>query len=291
MSRVLVLGASGMLGHAVLQVMAASGEHEIFGSVRSEAAKCLLPRDLAGCLIVAGDVENQDVLVRLFRDVRPQVVVNCIGLVKQLAQADDPLVALQVNAMLPHRIFRLCELAGARLVHVSTDCVFSGGRGRYTEDDVPDARDLYGRSKLLGEVSSDGAITLRTSIIGHELGDSHGLVDWFLHQQGQCSGYTRAVFSGLPTIELAHVIRDVVIPRPDLSGIYHVASEPISKYDLLRLIAEVYGKMIEIVADDRLVVDRSLRADRFKTATGYVPVAWRELVKIMYSNGLSDHVQ
>lgn len=289
--KVLILGASGMLGHAVLQVMAASSTHDVLGSVRSDAAKGRLPRSLADRLVAAGDVENQDVLVRLFRDFRPQVVINCIGLVKQLAQADDPLAALQVNATLPHRILRLCELAGARLVHISTDCVFSGDRGRYSEDDVPDARDLYGRSKLLGEVASDAAITLRTSIIGHELADGHGLVNWFLQQQGQCPGYARAIFSGLPTIELAHVIRDVVLPRPDLVGIYHVASEPICKYDLLCLIAAAYGKAIEIVPDQRLVLDRSLLADRFKAATGYVPPGWKELVRIMHSNRLSDHVQ
>lgn len=285
MSRVLILGASGMLGHAVLRVMAESRDHETFGSVRSEAAKRRLPGDLAARVVVAGDVENHDVLVCLFRDIRPQVVVNCIGLVKQLSQADDPLVALPINALLPHRIARLCELVGARLVHVSTDCVFSGERGGYTEDDVPDANDLYGRSKQLGEVSSAGAITLRTSIIGHELGSSHGLIGWFLAQQGRCSGYTRAVFSGLPTVELARVIRDVVIPRIDLSGLYHVASDPISKYDLLRLVAEVYDKGIEIVPDDRVVIDRSLRADRFLAATGYVPPPWPELVKAMHSQG------
>lgn len=290
MSRVLILGASGMLGHAVLRAMAASGNHETFGSVRSEASKALLPRNIPACLIAGGDIENQDALIRLFRDIKPHVVINCIGLVKQLAQAGDPLLALPINALLPHRIARLCELIGARLVHISTDCVFSGDRGGYSEDDLPDSDDLYGRTKLLGEVSGENAITLRTSIIGHELGFSHGLIDWFLGQKVRCSGYTRAFFSGLPTIELARVIRDVVIPRTELTGVYHVASTPISKYELLRLVAEVYNKEIEIVPDGGLVIDRSLRADRFRAATGYVPPHWPELVKIMYHNRLSSNV-
>lgn len=282
MSRILVLGANGMLGNAVLRVMAASGSHDLFGSVRSESSKRLLPPDLAKNLVVAGDVENPDALIRLFRDTRPEVVINCIGLVKQFAQANDPLAALPINAMLPHRIARLCELEGARLVHISTDCVFSGERGGYSEDDLPDARDLYGRSKLLGEVSLPGAITLRTSIIGHEFGAGHGLINWFLAQQRSCPGYTRAVFSGFPTIVLARIIRDVVMPRPELSGLYHVASTPISKYDLLRLVAEAYGKDIELVPDESVVIDRSLKADRFGAATGYKPPSWPELVSVMH---------
>lgn len=285
MSRVLVLGASGMLGHVVLRVMATSPRHEAFGSVRSEAAKRLLPEALAGRIVVAGDVENPDVLVRLFRSIRPQVVINCIGLVKQLSQADDPLSALPINAMLPHRLAGLCDVAQARLIHVSTDCVFSGKRGGYTEDDVPDATDLYGRSKLLGELTGVGTITLRTSIIGHELCSSHGLIDWFLSQHERCPGYTKTIFSGLPTAELARVISDVVLPRDDLSGIYHVAADPIAKYDLLRLVAKVYAKEIEIVPDDKVVIDRSLQAKRFHAATGYVPPSWPELVKIMHAHG------
>lgn len=281
MSRVLILGANGMLGHVVLRSIAEKGEHEVFGSVRTKDAKNLLPPDLTNTVIVAGDIEDQDVLISLFCDIRPDVVINCIGIVKQLVTASDPLAVLPVNALLPHRIARLCKISGSRLIHVSTDCVFSGRRGRYTEEDMPDAEDLYGRSKLLGEVSSCGAITLRTSIIGHQLGSSHGLIGWFLAQKEQCHGYSRAIFSGLPTTELARVIRDVVIPRTDLSGLYHVASEPISKLALLELVADVFGKRIKIIPDENLVIDRSLVADRFRAATGYVPPTWPELVNAL----------
>jgi dTDP-4-dehydrorhamnose reductase len=213
--------------------------------------------------------------------VRPSVVVNCIGLVKQLAQADDPLSALPINALLPHRLARLCGLVGARFVHISTDCVFNGRKGSYLESDPSDAEDLYGRSKYLGEVAYPHSITLRTSIIGHELSSAHGLVGWFLAQEGTVKGYRKAIFSGLPTVELSRIVRDVVLPQPELSGLYHVAAEPIAKYDLLQLVRDAYGKTIAIEPDDGVSIDRSLNAERFRKATGYVAPPWPELVERM----------
>jgi dTDP-4-dehydrorhamnose reductase len=281
--RVLVLGASGMLGNAMTRVLSEKPDWQVFGTIRSEGSKRFFDSAIAERLITGVDVEQHDALVKLFAHVRPDVVVNCIGLVKQLADAEDLLVALPLNAMLPHRLARLCELVGARLVHMSTDCVFSGRKGGYRESDPPDAEDVYGRSKLLGEVAYPHTITLRTSIIGHELQSAHGLVGWFLSQEKQCKGYTKAIFSGLPTVALAQIVRDVVIPRPDLSGVYHVAAQPISKYDLLKLIAEVYGKTIEIIPSDQVVIDRSLDAGRFRDATSYVAPGWRELIETMHA--------
>lgn len=271
-----------MLGNAMFRLLSQDAGLEVFGTVRSAWVRRLFAPEAGRRLIAGVDVENQDALARVFADVKAQVVVNCIGLIKQLADADDPLQALPINAMLPHRLARLCELGGARLVHVSTDCVFAGTKGNYRESDPSDATDLYGKSKFLGEVAYPHTITLRTSIIGHELGSAHGLVGWFLAQEGQVRGYTRAIFSGLPTVELARVVRNVVLARPDLSGLYHVASSPIAKHDLLKLVAQVYGKAIEIVPDDAVVIDRSLNADRFREASGYVPPPWPELVKAMF---------
>lgn len=280
--KVLVLGATGMLGNAVLRLFAQSDGFEVVGSARSSSALRLLPSELSDRLICGLDVENMDDLIRLFIKSRPDVVINCIGLVKQLAEADDPLLAIPINALLPHRLARLCDVAGARLVHMSTDCVFSGAKGMYTEADVSDAKDLYGRIKYLGEVDYPNAITLRTSIIGHELSGAHSLVGWFLAQQGSARGFRRAIFSGLPTVELARVIRDHVLPHPELHGVYHVSAEPINKFDLLALIAGAYGKKIDITPDDKLVIDRSLDSSIFRAATGYQPQAWPELVKRMH---------
>ena len=279
--KVLVLGALGMLGNAVLRLLAQSPGYEAYGSARSKNALRMLPKEMSDRVICGVDVENMDTLTSLFAKVRPDVVINCIGLVKQLAEADDPLLAIPINGLLPHRLARLCDVAGARLVHLSTDCIFSGTKGMYTEADPSDAKDLYGRSKYIGEVDCPHAITLRTSIIGHELGGGHSLVGWFLAQQGSVKGFRRAIFSGLPTVELGRIIRDHVIPHPELHGVHHVSADPINKFDLLTLISDVYGKEIDIAIDDNFIIDRSLDSTRFRDATGYQPPPWPELVRRM----------
>lgn len=280
--RILVLGASGMLGNAMIRVLSEKVDWQVHGTVRSETSKRFFHTDIAERLLSGIDVEQHDSLMQAFIRTRPDVVINCVGLIKQLADAENPLQAIPINALLPHRLARLCELSGTRLVHMSTDCVFSGEKGGYRESDPSDAKDIYGRSKFLGEVAYPHTVTLRTSIIGHELQSTHGLVGWFLSQQERCKGFTRAIFSGLPTVVLAQIVRDVVIPNSELHGVYHVAAQPISKYDLLNLIAQVYGKTIDIVSDENLVIDRSLNADRFHDATGYVAPNWPKLIELMH---------
>jgi dTDP-4-dehydrorhamnose reductase len=281
MTRVLVLGASGMLGNAMYRFFGDSEGYEVIGTVRSAASARRLPAVARGSILPGVDVEQFDSLTWAFAQVRPDVVVNCIGVVKQLDQASEPLTAIPINSVLPHRLAQLCAVAGARLIHVSTDCVFSGSRGAYKESDFPDADDLYGRSKLLGEVDYPHAVTLRTSIIGHEIEGARSLLCWFLSQQGRVRGFTRAIFSGLPTVELARVVRDFVLPNPQLKGLYQVASAPINKYDLLTLFAQAYDKTIAIEPFADFVIDRSLDASRFRQETGYVAPAWPELVKGM----------
>lgn len=282
--KILVLGVTGMLGSAVFARFSEDPAFDTWGTLRSAAGLRHFGEASRQKLVTGVDALDNDSLVAALTRVKPDVVINCVGLIKQLADANDPLVALPVNAMLPHRLSRLCALACARLIHVSTDCVFDGRKGMYLESDPSDAEDLYGKSKYIGEVSSDPhAITLRTSIIGHEIGSNVALVDWFLSQPGPVKGYQRAVFSGLPTTELARVMKDFVIPNPSLHGLYHCAVEPIDKYTLLKLVAQVYGKEIEIVADDRVKIDRSLDATRLKQATGYVPPSWPELIEEMHA--------
>ncbi len=281
--KVLVFGASGMIGSAMFRVLSEKKEWEVRGTLRSNALKRFFPETLAGKLIPDMDVEKHDALVRIFAQVQPDVVVNCVGLTKHHNEAEDPLLAIPLNTLLPHRLADLCAATGSRLVHVSTDCVFSGTRGGYVEDDAPDAVDVYGKSKHLGEVVDAHAITLRTSTIGHELQSAYGLLEWFLSQQGSCKGFSRAIFSGLPNVVFAQVVRDVVIPRPGLSGLYHVGAQPIGKYDLLRLIAKAYAKPINIEMDDKFVIDRSLNTQRFHKATGYTAPGWAELIGTMHS--------
>lgn len=283
--RALVLGASGMLGNAVYRTFAESADMQVVGTARSRSVAARLPSSSNARLAFGVDVGDLDGLARLFAESRPDIVVNCIGLVKQLSDSKDPLQAIPINSLLPHRLAYLSELVGARLIHVSTDCVFSGARGGYVESDLADADDLYGRSKLLGEVDYPNAVTLRTSIIGHELDGAHSLIGWFLAQKGAVKGFAKAIFSGVPTVELARIMRDIVLPRPELRGLYHVAAEPISKLDLLHLVAACYGKRIDIVRDEALVIDRSLSAQRFNRETGYSPPAWPELIRRMRDFG------
>ncbi len=281
--KIVVLGVSGMLGNAMFRKLSETQSLTVYGTSRATSAKSYFRGELTDRIVSGIDAENQDSLARVLAEIRPDVVINCVGLVKQLSDANDPLAALPINAILPHRLVRFCKLVGARLVHISTDCVFSGSHGNYRESDFPDANDLYGRSKFLGEVDYPNAITLRTSIIGHELGSARSLIGWFLAQSGSVKGYSRAIFSGLPTVEIANLVRDVVLPRRDLSGLYHVAAAPISKLDLLRLVADTYGKTIEIVPDEGLVIDRSLNADRFREATGYAAPSWPDLISSMHA--------
>lgn len=283
--KILVLGVTGMLGSAVFRHLSGDPRYVVWGTLRSVSSLNHFPQRFHSQLLTNVDVLDMDILASVMERIRPDVVINCIGLIKQLSDAKDPLSALPINAMLPHRLSRLCSLVGARLIQISTDCVFSGRKGMYNESDISDAEDLYGKSKFIGELHDySHAITLRTSIIGHEIGSSVSLIDWFLAQSSSVKGYAKAVFSGLPTVELARVIMDFVIPSPDLHGLYHVSVDPIDKLSLLKLVAEVYGKNIDIVPDDRVCIDRSLDSSRFRAATGYVPLKWPDLIKYMHEH-------
>lgn len=280
-TKLLVLGASGMLGNALVRYFGTQEDIEIFGTARSHYSIRKFPDWLQKKVLQNVDVENSDHLIKVFSCIKPDVVINCTGVVKQLAASEDPLSSIPINSLVPHRLARLAASSGARLVHLSTDCVFSGANGNYVENDLPDGLDLYARSKLIGEVDYTNAITLRTSIIGHELNGARSLVSWFLSQSGEVKGFRKAIFSGLPTIEIAKVIHKFVLPNHALRGLYHLSSDPINKFELLSLVAAVYGKVIDIIPDDSLVIDRSLDSSKFRLATGYSPEPWPKLIKNM----------
>lgn len=284
MSKVLILGASGTIGSAMMRAFLETSAFEVWGTVRSNTISSHFSPEVAARIKVGINVETLDSLTQIFAELRPDIVINCIGLVKQISFSNNPLSVMPVNALLPHQIANLCNLTGSRLVHFSTDCIFSGSKGNYGESDPMDVNDLYGMSKFIGEPSGENTVTLRTSFIGHELETSHELIEWFLKQKGSIKGFTKAIYTGLPTIVLSRLVRDVVLPNSDLSGVYHVASQAISKYDLLKLVAKVYGKSIEILPDDSVAIDRSLNAERFRQATGYVPPAWPELISHMFES-------
>ncbi|MDG4809020.1 SDR family oxidoreductase [Micromonospora sp. WMMD1120] len=281
--RVLVLGATGMLGHALVRELSVDPGLDVYGAARSMDDRAhLFPPDLLARITPALDVSRFDQVRQVLDDIRPDVVVNCVGVIKQRPDVRDAVQTVHLNALLPHLLADACARRGSRLVHVSTDCVFSGARGGYRESDLPDPPDLYGRSKLLGETTMAPALTLRTSIIGHELTTNRSLLDWFLSQQGPVGGYTRAIYSGVTTVEFARLLREVVLPREDLTGLYHLATEPISKYDLLHLVADVYGWRGELRPNADVVLDRSMCADALAQTTGYRPPSWPDLIRQLH---------
>lgn len=271
-----------MLGHKLWQVF--SGRFDTYVTLRRDFDSYYHYK-LFNLTRSVNHVSAEDFqsVVRAVDTVQPAVMINCIGIVKQAKAAKDPLISIEVNALFPHRLARLCQRRGIRLIHISTDCVFSGRKGDYGENDLPDAEDLYGRTKFLGEVSYENCLTLRTSMIGRELETSHGLIEWFLSQEGRTvDGYTRAIFSGFTTNALSEIIAKIVDEQPEMYGVWHIASYPISKFDLLSLVKKVYGLNIGIQRDEAVVCDRSLNADRFRQATGFVPPTWYDMIEQMY---------
>lgn len=280
--KVLVLGGTGMIGHKLVQVLA--GRCDLAATVRGDGAR--LP---GGARALAGiDATDGAVLDALIRRERPDAVVNAVGVVKQVTGAHAASDTVAVNALLPHRLAEVCADTGARLVHFSTDCVFSGARdGRrgpagYRESDPADARDLYGLSKLLGEPSAPGALTLRTSIIGPEIRGGHGLVAWFLSRGRETvRGYAGALYTGLPTVVLAERVATLLLEHPTLDGVWQVASPAISKYDLLGLVRDAFDRPTRIEPDTDFFCDRRLDGSRFAAATGFVCPPWETLVARM----------
>jgi dTDP-4-dehydrorhamnose reductase len=280
--KVLVLGSTGLIGSTLLRVLSEKPSLDVFGTVRSDSSLLHL-KDISSSKIFSGiDIEDDSKILDVFGAIHPDIVINCIGATKHKDDGNRPINAIKLNALFPHRLAQVCSLLGTRLIHISTDCVFSGKKGSYTESDQPDADDIYGKSKALGEVFYGNALTIRTSTIGHELNTSYGLLNWFLSQEKRCKGFKNAVFSGLPTVVLAQVIRDQILNNGALKGLYHVAAAPINKYDLLKLIAEAYGKKIDIELDENFKIDRSLDATKFNLATSFKPPEWPSLIQTMY---------
>ncbi|HCH4264048.1 dTDP-4-dehydrorhamnose reductase family protein [Vibrio parahaemolyticus] len=281
--KVLVIGATGMLGYSIFSNLSELSNFDVYGTVRNvKGLESFFP--LTDKLIPNVDVKDFATLEKAVFGVKPDVVINCIGLIKQHDVSKQHVEAIEINALLPHKIAQLCDSIQARLVHFSTDCVFDGKTGSYLESDLPTATDLYGKSKCLGEVDYGKHVTLRTSIIGHELKSSVSLIDWFLSQEGSVKGFSKALFSGLPTVYVAKVLADYVLPNPSLSGLYQLSVDPIDKFSLISKVADVYSKHIEIEKFEDFVMDRSLNSTKFREETGFVAPSWDELVAIMHKD-------
>ncbi|EJE4199956.1 SDR family oxidoreductase [Vibrio cholerae] len=281
--KVLVIGATGMLGYSIFSNLSELSNLDVYGTIRSvKGLEKFFPS--IDKLIPNVDVKDYATLKKSVLDAKPDVVINCIGLIKQHDISKQHVEAIEINALLPHKIAQLCDSIQSRLVHFSTDCVFDGKTGNYSESDLPTATDLYGKSKCLGEVDYGNHVTLRTSIIGHELKSSVSLVDWFLSQEGSVRGFSNAVFSGLPTAYVAKILADYVLPNTSMSGLYQLSADPIDKYSLISKVADVYNKQIEIEKFEDFEIDRSLNSAKFREETGFVPPSWDELVDFMHTD-------
>jgi dTDP-4-dehydrorhamnose reductase len=281
--RLLILGGDGMLGHKAFQVLGKRFEVDV--TFRERDGLWQRHPIYAGfdrAHVLGGvDAANLASVSHALDQVKPDAVINCIGIIKQRDEAKTAIPAIQINSLFPHQLADLCAPGRVRLVHISTDCVFSGARGKYSENDLADPSDLYGRSKLLGELNRSNCLTLRTSMIGWELKHRLGLLEWFAAQRGRTiKGYRRAIYSGLSTTALADLIGDLLKTYPNLEGLYHVASEPISKYDLLVRLRDTLGwHDIRIEADDDFKCDRSLDGSRFEDKTGWRAPQWDAMIQ------------
>lgn len=289
MRKLLILGATGMLGYTVLRQLSTSSEYVIHGTVR--AADVSLGAGVSAVIHGGVDANDHQSLVAMLERVRPNVLVNCVGLIKQRDSAQDPRLAISLNSLLPHQLAQWCTAAACRLIHFSTDCVFAGDRGDYSEHDIADADDLYGRSKRLGEVDYGGHLTLRTSLIGHGLTNNRSLIDWFLGTKNSIPGYAGVIFSGLPTIEIARLLQKRILTDEKLSGIYHLSAEPIEKDRLLRLVSAVYGHDVKITRCEQPRLNRSLNSSRLRQRLNYEPPPWEQLITYMHRDYLQHYAR
>jgi dTDP-4-dehydrorhamnose reductase len=276
--KILIIGGGGMLGHKLTQIF--SGKFETFVTLRSSLEEYEYLKIFDKTTNYTGvDVENIQLIGKIVSEIKPDVIINAVGIIKQLPSAKNVIKTLTINSIFPHQLAEIAGKNRARLICISTDCVFSGRKGSYSETDVADAEDLYGKSKNLGEVSEENCLTVRTSIIGREIGTKHSLLEWFLSNEGgKVKGFKNAVFSGFPTIIAAEILADVIENQKHLSGLYHVSSEPINKFDLLNLIKKEYGANIEIEEDENFAIDRSLDSTKFRNQTGFQPQSWEKMI-------------
>jgi dTDP-4-dehydrorhamnose reductase len=282
--RVLIFGGTGMLGHTLLRRMA--GKFDVWTTIRGSFSDV----ERYGIYQNATTIENVEAgdivsVSKAFDYAQPEIVINAVGLIKHKFAESARAQTIYLNSTFPQRLAEISSKRGARFITISTDCVFDGKKGLYTEEDHPDASDLYGTSKAAGEVAEGDSLVIRTSIIGRELNRGHSIVEWFLrHRGGIVNGFTKAIYSGFPSIVLADIISDIIRDHTGLRGLYHISSDPISKFDLLCLLNKHYNPGIEIAPSEDLVIDRSLDSSRFRQLTGFVPRSWDEMIFEMASD-------
>lgn len=264
--KLLILGGKGMAGHVMTSYFIQKQEYDVFYTSRD-------PRDANSLYMDVTDVNRVEEIIE---SIKPDIVINCTGILNDHA-TNDPLLALQLNSLLPHQLAKLTERYSGKLIQISTDCVFLGNKGDYTEDDIPDGNSVYARSKQSGEIISNKHLTVRTSIIGPELKDNGiGLFYWFMKQVGEIKGYEKVLWNGITTLELAKATEEMI--KNNVTGLYHLGSQTkISKYALLKLIQEVFGKDdVKIIQDHTIELDRTIKSTR--TDYNYEIPSYKEML-------------
>ena len=274
-----------MLGNTLFKYFNNINNLKTYGFLRNKERLIKKSKYFNNSRIIEKNFIDSSNLYLLLKEYKPKIIINCVGVVKQNPLSIDAQNSIEVNALFPHILYKCCQKLKSRLIHFSTDCIFSGIKGNYTESDISDANDIYGRSKFLGEIYGSNAITLRTSFIGNEIVSNRALLNWFLSQSGTIKGYKKAIYSGLTTLEIARVLNKYIIPNNSLEGLYHLSSFKIDKYTLLNILKDIYSKKIVIEEDSDYVIDRSLNSDKFKLKTGYQPIEWVKAIEEMKAFG------
>ena len=280
--KILILGADGMLGHKLFQLLGMDYP-ETFGTISGKSS--IYP--YSGISFFHTDKVIPEVnmldfgqIEHIINQLNPDYIINCLRVATHGDETAPPLQTITVNSLLPHQLAEVAKKNGARMIHFSSDCVFNGKQGMYTEEDPPNATHIYGQTRLLGEVFADNVLVLRGSVIGRELIQHSSLLDWFLRQQGsEINGFTHAIYSGLSSVETVRVVQMIISIKPSLTGLYHIASKPINKYNLLKLAQKNFGIKVTIHKQNKYFVNRSLAAEKIKYALGYVAPSWSSMMK------------
>jgi dTDP-4-dehydrorhamnose reductase len=277
--RILILGVSGLIGHRLFKEL--SDSFEVFGTLHQS-------KELYSDFIMFStqnvienvDVSEFDILKGVLNAVNPDVIINCVGITKRKAEINKPIDVLTINSVFPHKLANWAKISNKRVIHFSTDCVFDGKTGNYTEASLTTAEDVYGRTKALGEINYDHTLTIRSSFIGQELFGKTELLEWFLAQNGgKIKGYTKTFYSGVSTIFMARVIKNIIANFPKLSGLYNLAPDkPISKFELLSIANEAYKHNVEIIPDDTHIHFPTLNGSKLRHKINLIIPSWEKMM-------------
>ena len=288
--KIIILGSNGLVGNTITRYFFEKENYQTIAILRDYSKLKLFQKKFHQEFLIIENILDYEKTKKIIKSVKPDILINCLGITNKEITINPKQIEkfIIINSLFPHWLQRLCSNIDARLIHFSTDCIFSGNKGFYSEKDIPDPPDIYGRSKLLGELNYENTLTIRKSVIGHELASKKGLLEWFLAQNNYVQGYKNVIFSGITVLELARLIDTYIIPRSDLKGILNISGESISKFDLLKILAQVYDKSIDIIPNESMKINRTLNGSQFNKLTGYKISSWSSLIKSMYEFNLLD---